>query len=154
MEFIDFLSPDAIIPMLKVESKKQAIQEMAARLAELSNLPERDVFDVLLQRERLGSTAVGEGIAIPHGKLVKADKLMGLFARLEKPIEFDSLDDRPVDLVFVLITPESAGADHLKALSRIARLLRNKDVAKKLRKTSSDKEIFTILTETPDPESS
>ena len=129
----------------KANSKKQAIQELAARAAAVTGLPERDIFDTLLQRERLGSTGVGNGIAIPHGKLVALTKLVGLFARLERPIEFDALDDQPVDLIFVLLAPEGAGADHLKALARIARLLRDTSTASKLRATTDAEALYTIL---------
>ena len=91
----------------------------------MSGLPAREIFDALLQRERLGSTGVGDGIAIPHGKLAKCGRIFGIFARLERPIDFEALDGLPVDLIFLLIAPENAGADHLKALALIARALRS-----------------------------
>ena len=133
MTITDLVAPEAILPALKVNSKKQALQELAARAADLTGQNERAIFEVLLQREKLGTTAVGYGVAIPHGKLPKLEKLFGLFARLERPIDFEAMDGQPVDLVFLLLAPEGAGADHLKALARIARLLRDQDVAKKLR---------------------
>ena len=133
MTITDLVAPEAILPALKVNSKKQALQELAARAAALTGQNERAIFEVLLQREKLGTTAVGYGVAIPHGKLPKLEKLFGLFARLERPIDFEALDGQPVDLVFLLLAPEGAGADHLKALARIARLLRDQDVANKLR---------------------
>ena len=133
MTITDLVAPEAILPALKVNSKKQALQELAARAAALTGQNERAIFEVLLQREKLGTTAVGYGVAIPHGKLPKLEKLFGLFARLERPIDFEAMDGQPVDLVFLLLAPEGAGADHLKALARIARLLRDQDVAKKLR---------------------
>ena len=133
MPITDLVAPEAILPALKVNSKKQALQELAARAAVLTGQNERAVFEVLLQREKLGTTAVGYGVAIPHGKLPKLEKIFGLFARLERPIDFESMDGQPVDLVFLLLAPEGAGADHLKALARIARLLRDQDIAKKLR---------------------
>ena len=133
MTITDLVAPEAILPALKVNSKKQALQELAARAASLTGQNERAIFEVLLQREKLGTTAVGYGVAIPHGKLPKLEKLFGLFARLERPIDFEAMDGQPVDLVFLLLAPEGAGADHLKALARIARLLRDQDVAKKLR---------------------
>ena len=133
MDLSDLLGKDAVIVGLKAKSKKQAIQELAARAAELTGLSEREIFDTLLQRERLGSTGVGHGIAIPHGKLIRLDRLVGLFAKLDKPMDFDSLDDEPVDLVFLLLAPEGAGADHLKALARIARQLRDSAVTKGVR---------------------
>ncbi|MBA5777014.1 PTS IIA-like nitrogen regulatory protein PtsN [Stappia sp. F7233] len=152
MDLSDLISPQAVVPALKATSKKQAIQELAAKAAAVTGLPQRDIFDTLLQRERLGSTGVGNGIAIPHGKLVALDKLVGLFARLDKPIEFDALDDQPVDLIFILLAPEGAGADHLKALARIARLLRDPSVAAKLRATADPEALYTILMQ-PGPSS-
>ncbi len=138
MPLTDIVAPNAVIPALKVNSKKQAIQELAARAA-MSGQNERAIFEMLLQREKLGSTGVGHGIAIPHGKLPKLDKLFGLFARLERPIDFESLDGQPVDLVFLLLAPEGAGADHLKALARVARLLRDPEIAHKLRESREPK---------------
>lgn len=145
----DLLAADAILPALKVSSKKQAIQELAAKAAELTGLPERDVFDTLLQRERLGSTGVGAGIAIPHGKLANFDRLFGLFARLDRPIDFDALDGEPVDLVLLLLAPETAGADHLKALARVARMLRDPLTAQKLRSSRDAGALYAVLTQTP-----
>ena len=148
MALADLLQPDAIIPALKVNSKKQLLQELAAKAAKLIGVPEREIFDVILQRERLGSTGVGNGIAIPHGKLPKLDKLFGAFARLEKPIDFEALDGEPVDLVFLLLAPEAAGADHLKALARVARMLRDPDVVEKLRATRDATLMYNLLTAT------
>ncbi|MGF9693584.1 MULTISPECIES: PTS IIA-like nitrogen regulatory protein PtsN [unclassified Rhizobium] len=147
MALADLLQQDAIIPALKVNSKKQLLQELAAKAAKLTGVPEREIFDVILQRERLGSTGVGHGIAIPHGKLGSIDSIKGLFARLETPVDFEALDDEPVDLVFLLLAPEGAGADHLKALSRIARVLRDQDLVAKLRATDSASAIYAFLNE-------
>jgi PTS system nitrogen regulatory IIA component len=143
----DLLSPSSIIPVLKVNSQKQAIQELADRAAAETGLPARAIFDTLLQRERLGSTGVGGGIAIPHGKLPGLDRLVGLFARLERPIEFDALDGEPVDLLFLLLAPEGAGADHLKALARVARVLREPALAQKLRTTRDAEALYSVLTD-------
>lgn len=145
MALADLLQQDAIIPALKVNSKKQLLQELAAKAAKITDLPEREIFDVILQRERLGSTGVGNGIAIPHGKLSSINSIVGIFARLETPIDFEALDDQPVDLVFLLLAPEGAGADHLKALSRIARVLRDADLVAKLRATDAASAIFAFL---------
>src|SRR3979409_1171461 len=145
MTITDLVAPEAILPALKVNSKKQALQELAARAAALTGQNERSGFEVLLQREKLGTTAVGYGVAIPHGKLPKLEKLFGLFARLERPIDFEAMDGQPVDLVFLLPAPEGAGADHLKALARIARLLRDQDVAKKLRASRDAQAIYSVL---------
>ena len=145
MMITDLVAPEAILPALKVNSKKQALQELAARAAELTGQSERAIFEVLLQREKLGTTAVGYGIAIPHGKPPKLDKLFGLFARLERPIDFEAMDGAPVDLLFLLLAPEGAGADHLKALARVARLLRDQEVAKKLRASSDAQALYSVL---------
>ena len=147
MEINDLLVPEGVVADLKATSKKQALQDLAKRAAEVSGLHERAIFDVLMERERLGTTGVGNGIAIPHGKLPNLDRLHGLFARLEQPIDFHAIDERPVDLIFVLLAPENAGADHLKALARISRLLRNNGICDKLRGTDSAEALFAILTE-------
>jgi nitrogen PTS system EIIA component len=149
MPLNDLVAPNAVIPALKVNSKKQALQELAAKAAKLTDQNERSVFETLLQREKLGSTGIGNGIAIPHGKLAKLERLFGLFARLERPVDFDALDGQPVDLVFLLLAPEGAGADHLKALARIARLLRDRDVARKLRESRDAEALYAVLTLTP-----
>ncbi len=145
MPLNDLVAPNAIIPALKVNGKKQALQELAAKAAELSGLSERTIFETLMQREKLGSTGVGSGIAIPHGKLSKLNKLFGVFARLERPIDFEALDGQAVDLVFLLLAPEGAGADHLKALARVARLLRDPDVAHKLRDSRDVEALYSVL---------
>ena len=99
MEINDLLVPEGVVADLKATSKKQALQDLAKRAAEVSGLHERAIFDVLMERERLGTTGVGNGIAIPHGKLASLDRLHGLFARLEQPIDFHAIDERPVDLI-------------------------------------------------------
>ncbi len=147
MEISDLIGPDSVVANLRSTSKKQALQELAKRAADISGLHERAIFEVLLERERLGTTGVGNGIAIPHGKLPNLDRLYGLFARLELPIDFDSIDEQPVDLIFLLLAPESAGADHLKALARVSRLLRDKAVCEKLRGTDNAEALFALLTE-------
>ncbi|MBS4048378.1 MAG: PTS IIA-like nitrogen regulatory protein PtsN [Alphaproteobacteria bacterium] len=149
MEIFQLLSPDGVIANLKANSKKQALQELSARAAKITGQHERAIFDTLLERERLGTTGVGNGIAIPHGRLPGLDKLYGLFARVERPIDFDSIDEMPVDLVFLLLAPESAGADHLKALARVSRLLRDKGVCEKLRGAESADAIYALLTDSP-----
>ena len=145
MPLNDLVAPQAVIPALKVNNKKQALQEIASRAAELTGRPEREILDVLMQRERLGSTAIGNGIAIPHGKLPKLERLFGLFARLDRPIDFEALDGQPVDLIFLLLAPENAGADHLKALARIARLLRDTDRTSLLRESTDREALYAVL---------
>jgi PTS system nitrogen regulatory IIA component len=149
MPLSDLLAANAVISALKASNKKQALQELSAKAALITGRAEREIFDILLQRERLGSTGIGSGVAIPHGKLPRLPKLVGLFARVEKPIDFDALDGHPVDLIFLLLAPEGAGADHLKALARIARLLRDRAVAEKLRATADAAELHGLLTAAP-----
>jgi PTS system nitrogen regulatory IIA component len=147
MEIDELIGPNAVVAKLRVTSKKQALQELAKRAAELTGQPERAIFEVLIERERLGTTGVGNGIAIPHGKLADLDRLYGLFARIETPIDFDAIDEQPVDLICVLLAPETAGADHLKALARVSRLLRDRVICDKLRGTESAEAIRALLTE-------
>lgn len=151
MDLSDLIQQDAIIPTLKANSKKQVIQELAERAGTLVDLPARDIFDHLLQRERLGSTGIGQGVAIPHAKLPKIDGLFGMFARLDKPIDFEAIDDEPVDLVFLLLASESAGADHLKALARIARRMREPGMSQKLRASRDAASIYAVLNRSAEP---
>jgi nitrogen PTS system EIIA component len=141
----DLVSPNAVIPALKVNGKKQALQEIAAKAAALTGQSERAILEILLQREKLGSTGVGNGVAIPHGKLAKLGQVFGLFARLERAVDFEALDGQPVDLIFLLLAPEGAGADHLKALARVARLLRDPEVARKLRNSRDADALYAVL---------
>jgi nitrogen PTS system EIIA component len=145
MPMTELVAPNAIIPALKVRGKKQVLQEIAAKAAELTGQADRAILEILLQREKLGSTGVGNGVAIPHGKLAKLNGVFGLFARLERPVDFEALDGQPVDLVFLLLAPEGAGADHLKALARVARLLRDPEVAKKLRESRDADSLHAVL---------
>ncbi len=147
MDVCDLLPQEGVLANLKASSKKQALQELSSRAANITGLHERQIFDVLLERERLGTTGVGQGIAIPHGKLSDLGRLYGIFARLESPIDFDAIDDEPVDLIFLLLAPESAGADHLKALARVSRLLRNQEFCGKLRGSAEADAIYALLTE-------
>lgn len=145
MEMAELITEDAIIPAMKVQSKKQVIQELCGKASQMTGLSEHEIFDTILQRERLGSTGVGNGVAIPHGKLPSIERIVGIFGRLTKPVDFESLDDQPVDLVFLLLAPEGAGADHLKALARIARLLRDNVVAQKLRASGEADTLYSLL---------
>jgi PTS system nitrogen regulatory IIA component len=149
MSLEQILTQDAVIPTLRVNGKKQALQELSERASAVSGLPSREIFDAILQRERLGPTGVGDGIAIPHGKLARCERICGVFARLERAIDFEALDGLPVDLVFLLIAPETAGADHLKALATIARALRNPGIAAQLRGARDAATIYSLLTMSP-----
>ena len=147
MHLADLIGPEAVIPLLKVKTKKQLLQELSARAARLTGLQERYIFDTLLQRERLGSTGLGQGIAIPHGKFAGLKRIAGICARLAEPIDFDAVDGEPVDIVFLLLAPEGAGADHLKALARISRLLREGHAVDKLRAARDAATIYAVLTD-------
>src|ERR1051325_1006781 len=125
MEIEDLLSPRAVIAQLRAGNKKQVLLEIARLAAAATGPAERGIYDVPAERERLASTGLGRGLAIPHGKLPELDRLCGVFARLERPIPFDSFDKRPVDLIFALLAPADAGAGHLRALARVSRLPRD-----------------------------
>ena len=142
----DFISPDSVVPSLKAKSKKQLLQELSSRAARLTGLSEREIFDVLLQRERLGSTGLGQGVAIPHGKIAGLKRIVGIFARLAEPVDFEAIDAQKVDIVFLLLAPEGAGADHLKALARISRLLREGSAVEKLRACKDAAALYAVLT--------
>ena len=145
MEINDLISSNVVVANLKATSKKQVLQDLSRRAADATGLHERAIFDVLMERERLGTTGVGNGIAIPHGKLPELDRLHGHFARLEQPVDFQSIDERPVDLIFLLLAPESAGAD-LKALAKVSRMLRDDSICGKLRGTDTSDALYAILT--------
>jgi len=139
--------PEAILASVKASGKKALLAELAGRAATVFKIEERRLFDRLLERERLGSTGIGGGIAIPHARLPSLVKPVGLFARLAHPIDFDAIDERPIDIVFLLTAPEGAGADHLKALARVSRLLRDRGLVEKLRATDSAEALYALLVE-------
>ncbi len=147
MELAELISPEGVIARMRAASKKQALQEISVRAAQLTGVSDRHIFEALTERERLGTTGVGHGIAIPHAKLAQLNRIYGLFARLEQPIDFDSVDEQPVDLLFVLLAPGDAGAEHLKALARVSRLLRNQAVCAKLRGSEDPAALYALLTE-------
>ena len=141
------IDKQSVLANLKAPNKKQLLVELSQALASRVAIDHRLIFETLLKREKLGSTGIGQGIAIPHGKVATLPRVYGLFARLATPVEFDSIDGRPVDLVFALLAPEHAGADHLKALAKISRLLRDPVVVAKLRGTEDAEGLYAILTE-------
>jgi PTS system nitrogen regulatory IIA component len=147
MQLSEILRLEGVVPNLKAANKKQLLQELATHAGRLTKLDPRGILETLLRREKLGSTGFGHGIAIPHGKFAGIDRVHGVFARLVQPVEFDAVDDQPVDLVFALLAPEAAGADHLKALARISRLFRDQTVVQKLRGTNDREGLYAILTE-------
>lgn len=147
MDLQDLLTPRAIHAAEKASSKKKLLQDVGQYCADLYGLPANEVFRALQERETLGPTAMGHGVAIPHARLAELTEVRGLFVRLAKPIDFDSVDRQPVDLVFVLLAPEKAGAAHLKALARVSRALRDPQICAKLRAADADSEtIYSILT--------
>ncbi len=146
-EIGDLLGIDSVLPNEYPNSKKQLFQLLSKKAALTTGLDERQIFTTLLQRERLGSTGVGNGIAIPHGKMPSLERIHGVFARLGQPIDYDSVDEQPVDIVFLLLAPLSAGADHLKALSRVARALRNQKMVEGIRRITDASAIHALLTQ-------
>ena len=145
MEIADLITPRSVVAQLRATNKKQALQELAKRAAALTGTPERAIYDVLIERERLGTTGIGMGIGVPHGRLRGLERLCGVFARLERPIAFEAIDDQPVDLIFLLLAPEAAGSDHLKALAQVSRLLRDRAVCEKLRGTDNADALYALL---------
>lgn len=143
----DLVLPEAVIASLNVTTKKDILETIAASAAAILGKEPLSVFDVLWERERLGTTGVGHGIAIPHGRVPGLDKVSGFFTRLSQPVNFDAIDDKPVDLIFLLLAPEAAGADHLHALATVSRLLRDPKLCDQLRKAKDEAAIYRILTE-------
>lgn len=141
----ELLDVQGVMLDLHASSKKQVFEQLAERAATVSGLHQRAVFDMLLERERLGSTGVGEGVAIPHARPAGINRIYGVFARLAKPIQFDAPDDKPVDLIFLLLAPASEGGDHLKALARVARTMRDKTIRRQLRSAASEREIADLI---------
>lgn len=147
MELSEIISVDAVRAPLKATSKKRLLQDLAEFAEQIYGLPSETVYKSLMDREALGPTGVGRGVAIPHARFAGVTEVIGLFARLEKPVDFDSIDRQPVDLVFALFAPEAAGAEHLKALARVSRTLRSDSVCAKLRSTFDATAIYAILTD-------
>jgi PTS system nitrogen regulatory IIA component len=146
MDLCDLLAPDGIIPTLRATSKKHALQELATIAAEKTGIDARDIFNTVLQRERLGSTGLGRGSAIPHVKLAGLRGIVCLIARLEQPVEYESHDGEPVDLMFLLLAPEHASGDHLKALASISRVVREPSILDALRSASDVASLRSALT--------
>lgn len=146
MELVDILSPESVIPSAKVTSKRQLLQLLAEKASPLVDVDAQVIFDTLMDREQLGSTGLGNGIAIPHGKIKGLSGVTALFVRLAQPVDFDAVDDQPVDIVVMLLAPEGSGADHLKALSKVARLLRTDGVIERLHAAKDEARLLEILT--------
>lgn len=148
MELRDIVGPEGVFSRLNATSKKHLLQELAQRAEDVLGVAARTAFDAMLERERLGATGMGHGVAIPHARIAGLEGIAGIFAVLQKPIEFEAVDDEPVDLVFALLAPEDAGADHLRALARVSRRLRDPAVCAKLRSADHSSAIYAVLTET------
>ena len=147
MELIDILLPDAVLASAKATSKKRALQDASLLAEKVYHLPSKEILTALQDRESLGPTGMGHGVAIPHARLPEIDRVWGLFLRLETPVDFDAVDRQPVDLVFVLFAPKGAVADHLKALALVSRTLRNEAICAKIRSTDDPSAIYSILTD-------
>jgi nitrogen PTS system EIIA component len=147
MELSDLITPEAVHGSLKSASKKRVLLDLAAMAADLYGLAETDVFSAVQDREHLGPTGMGKGIAIPHARLDGLTRVVACFARLAKPVDYESVDGQPVDLVFLLLAPANSGAEHLKALARVSRVLRDPVICDKLRSTEEPQALYAILTE-------
>jgi PTS system nitrogen regulatory IIA component len=141
----DLVTKDRVLLDLRSGSKRQLLQALADAAAQATGVESVTILEALVQREKLGTTGLGEGIAIPHAKIPALAELTGFFARLGKPVDFDALDGHPVDLVFLLLAPEAAGADHLKALARVARILRDQDLRRQIREAATATEVSSLL---------
>ena len=149
LEIPDLLTPRSVVAQLRAPTKRQVLQELARRASTMTGIADKRIYDALNERERLGTTGIGMGVAIPHCRLAGLTRLYGFFARLERPVPFDAIDDQPVDLVFLLLAPQDAGAEHLKALARVSRLLRDRATCEKLRGANSADALYALLTEGP-----
>lgn len=151
VEIADIIAPDGIILDLRsCHSKRQVLKELSQQAAAMLGLDQQRLLDALMERERLGTTGIGHGIAIPHARLADLNRLVGLFARLEAPVDFESLDDEPSDLIFLLLAPDSADADSLKALARISRVLRDPTLRQRLRQERDREAVYRMLTQKPE----
>ena len=145
MNIADIISKDAVLDNVQATSKRELIQVLSSKIANISGLDERVIFDAVWERENLGSTGYGDGVAFPHARIEGLDKVSAMFARLDEAVDFDSLDGKPVDLVFLLISPENSGADHLTALATLSRVLKTEGTCEKLRKARSIDELYAVL---------
>ncbi len=147
MKISDIIDARAVLPQLSATNKKQTLQSIAQHFAMLVAIDQRIIFETLLTREKLGSTGLGQGFAIPHGRISGLKQVTGLFAKLAQPIDYDAVDGKPVDLVFALLSPDHAGADHLTALAKISRVMRSPAAISKLRATNTAEGLYAVLTE-------
>ena len=146
MVISEILTSEAILTSIKASSKKRVLQEISVGISNVYGLNQSEVFLALQERESLGPTGMGHGVAIPHARISSLNSIIGLFAKLIKPLDFGSMDSQNVDLIFVLIAPHESGANHLKALAKVSRILRNKSTCEKLRSTLDKSALYSILT--------
>ena len=151
MQLSDLIARESVVCDLKSNSKKQFLQDASAHAAEALDIPARLIFDTLTARERDGSTGIGNGIALPHGRIAGLGAISAFFFRLARPIEFDSMDDQPADLMFLLLTPDTSGPDHLKALARLARVMREPHMLQHLREAEDADALHALLTRERQP---
>lgn len=147
-ELRDLILPQAIVPRLAATSRRHALQALAEALGAAAGVDGRAAFEAVLLRERLSGTGVGEGVAIPHARIPGLTRAVAGFARLDPPIEFDALDERPCDLVFMLLAPSDRGADHLKALARVSRFFKRADMRERLRDARGLEELRAVFERT------
>jgi len=148
----DLLVAEAVLSRFEGTSKKQVLQDLAAHAAALLSIDAQTIFDVLWEREKLGTTGVGGGIAIPHGRIAGLENVKAIFAQLKAPIDFEAVDEKPVDLIFLLLAPTDAGADHLHALATVSRTLRDAHLCERLRAAKNQETLYRLLMETPSAE--
>lgn len=148
MKFSDLLKPSAVKVLSSTSSKKRLLHDVADLAESAYGLSAASTVEALMDRETLGPTGVGQGVALPHARLYGIDQVLGVFLLLEKPVDFDSVDRQPVDLVFALFAPETAGVEHLKSLALVSRSLRDSDMRTKLRANPDAATLYTILTAT------
>ncbi len=147
MELGDLIKPDAVLSGVRAQNKKGLLSELSRHASELLKVDQSLIHEAVQQREMLSSTGLGRGIAIPHARMKQVASMFGLFARLEQPIAFGAMDGEPVDLVFLLLAPDGAGADHLRALARVSRLMRDAPTLERLRGSRSRHALYSVLTE-------
>ena len=148
MELADILSEESVLFCTDIKTKRDVLDRLATQAAKETGFAAEEVFEALSEREALGSTGLGNGIAVPHGRFPGLKRVVAVFVKLSVPVDFDSVDDQPVDLVMMLLAPVGAGADHLKALARVARVLRTDSIAESLRRANDPKRLYSILTQT------
>ncbi len=145
MKLDAILSKESVFAGLQVRDRKQALKQLSANASAICGLGEKEVYSTLMDREERGSTCMGGGVCIPHGRFDNLDKSVALFAKLDTPIAYDSPDGKPVDLMFMLLTPVDANTEHLKSLALISKLLRNKSLCENLRQTDDARTLYALI---------